>query len=88
VMRPEIIIPIPFKKEELKAKKKEISGLKIGSIIRIVREPHFGEICTVTGLPEELVVVESETKVRVLKAKMEDGIEITVPRANVEAIED
>jgi len=88
VMRPEIIIPIPFKEEELKAKEKEITGLEIGSIIRIIREPHFGEICTVTGLPEELVVVESETKVRVLKAKMEDGIEITVPRANVEAIED
>ncbi len=88
VMRPEIIIPIPFKEEELKAKEKEISGLKIGSIIRIIREPHFGEICKVTALPEELVVVESETKVRVLKAKMEDGIEVTVPRANVEAIED
>ncbi len=88
VMRPEIIIPIPFKEEELKAKEKEISGLKIGSIIRIIREPHFGEICEVTALPEELVVVESETKVRVLKAKMDDGIEVTVPRANVEAIED
>ena len=88
VMRPEIIIPIPFKEDELKAKEKQITGLKIGSVIRIIREPHFGEICTVTALPEELVVVESETKVRVLKAKMEDGVEVTVPRANVEAIED
>ncbi len=88
VMRPEIIIPIPFKEEELKAEKKQIHGLQIGSTIRIIREPHFGEICKVTALPEELVVVESETKVRVLKAKMEDGIEVTVPRANVEAIED
>ena len=88
VMRPEIIIPIPFKEEELKAKKRQIHGLQIGSTIRIIREPHFGEICKVSALPEELVVVESETKVRVLKAKMEDGIEVTVPRANVEAIED
>ncbi|HEX37660.1 MAG TPA: hypothetical protein ENG70_02215 [Candidatus Cloacimonetes bacterium] len=88
VMRPEIIIPIPFKEAELKEKPKSFSGLKIGSIVRIIREPHFGEICTVTALPEELVVVESETKVRVLKAKMEDGIEVTIPRANVEAIED
>jgi len=88
VMRPEIIIPIPFKEDELKEKPKSFTGLKIGSIVRIIRQPHFGEICTVTALPEELVVVESETKVRVLKAKMEDGIEVTIPRANVEAIED
>ena len=88
VMRPEIIIPIPFKEEELKAKKRQIHGLQLGSTIRIIREPHFGDICKVTALPEDLVIVESETKVRVLKVKMEDGIEVTVPRANVEAIED
>jgi hypothetical protein len=88
VMRPEIIIPVPFKDEELMAGAKEIKGLTVGSIIRIIREPYFGEICTVTGLPEELQVVESETKVRVLKAKRQNGEEIIVPRANVEAIEE
>lgn len=88
VMRPEIIIPVPFKEEELLAGAKEFTGLKVGSIIRIIREPHFGEICTVTGLPEELQTVESETKVRILKAKRESGEEIIIPRANVEAIEE
>jgi len=88
VMRPEIIIPIPFKEEELKVKGEEATGLKIGSPIRIIREPNFGKICTVSALPEDLSVVESETKVRILKAKMEDGKEIIIPRANVEAIEE
>ncbi|MCD6102006.1 MAG: hypothetical protein J7J77_03015 [Candidatus Cloacimonetes bacterium] len=88
VMRPEIIIPIPFKEEELKVKEEEATGLKIGSPIRIIREPNFGKICTVTALPEDLVVVQSETKVRILKAKMEDGSEVIIPRANVEAIEE
>ncbi len=88
VIRPEIIIPIPFKEEELKVKEEEATGLKIGSPIRIIREPNFGKICTVSALPEDLVVVQSETKVRILKAKMEDGKEIIIPRANVEAIEE
>ncbi|MBC8527679.1 MAG: hypothetical protein ISS28_00775 [Candidatus Cloacimonetes bacterium] len=88
VMRPEIIIPIPFKEEELKVKEEEAAGLQIGSQIRIIREPHFGKICTVSALPEDLVVVQSETKVRILKAKLENGTEVIVPRANVEAIEE
>ncbi|MEA3475993.1 MAG: hypothetical protein U9R23_06125 [Candidatus Cloacimonadota bacterium] len=88
VMRPEIIIPIPFKEEELKVKEEEATGLKIGSPIRIIREPNFGKICTVSALPEDLAIVQSETKVRILKAKMKDGKEIIIPRANVEAIEE
>jgi hypothetical protein len=88
VMRPEIIIPIPFKEEELKVKQAEITGLKVGSPIRIIREPNFGKICAVTALPEDLAVVDSETKVRILKAKLEDGTEIIIPRPNVEAIEE
>jgi len=87
VMRPEVIIPIPYEEEELKQKEEESGGLEIGSSIRIIRQPHFGEICEVTALPEELHVVESETKVRILKAKTKAGEELIIPRANVEAIE-
>ncbi len=88
VMRPEIIIPIKFRTEELKQKEKELTGLKSGSPIRIIREPNFGKIGKVIALPEELQVVESETKVRILKARLEDGTELIIPRANVEAIEE
>ena len=40
-----------------------------------------------SGLPTELVKVESETLVRVLEAKLSDGRTVTVPHANVEIIE-
>jgi len=87
VMRPEIIIPIEFKEEELKAEKPKMSTLEIGTTIRVIRQPNFGLIGTVTGLPEELHTVESETKVRILEAELENGKKVTIPRANVEVIE-
>jgi hypothetical protein len=85
VIRPELIVPML-----------EISGdapvqqtggeLTVGTPIRVIREPFFGALGTVTGLPAQLERLESGTEVRVLKAKLEDGAEVTVPRANVEII--
>ncbi len=97
VMRPEIICPDPDMLKELREAPERVDtdddegeggGLGIGTPIRIIRDPYFGALAEVTGLPSELQVVESETRVRVLTAKlMEDGTEVTVPRANVEIIE-
>lgn len=87
VMRPEVIIPLPLADdEELVAKEPEMSSLEIGSLIRVIRQPNFGEIGRITELPELLTKVESETLVRVLKAKLNNGKEVLVPRANVEVI--
>jgi len=62
--------------------------LKPGTSIRVIRVPYFGQLATVTELPAELTPVESETLVRVLKAKLDKtGEEILVPRANVEILE-
>ena len=52
----------------------------------MIREPYFGKLGTVTGLPAQLVTLESGTEVRVLNARLSDGQEVTVPRANVEII--
>ena len=87
VMRPEIIIPIEFKKEELKVEKAKMATLEIGTTIRVIRQPNFGLIGKVTGLPEKLTSVESETLVRILEAELENGEKVTIPRANVEVIE-
>ncbi|MCK9610642.1 MAG: hypothetical protein M0R67_05620 [Candidatus Cloacimonas sp.] len=87
VIRPEIIIPLQFEEQELVAKEVTMPILEIGTVIRIIRQPHFGRIAKVTALPEELTKVESETLVRVLEAEFEDGTRIIVPRANVEVIE-
>ncbi|MCF7857815.1 MAG: hypothetical protein K9N07_00620 [Candidatus Cloacimonetes bacterium] len=87
VMRPEIIIPIDFKENELKAEAPKMSSLEIGTTIRVIRQPNFGIIGKVTGLPEKLTKVESETLVRILEAELENGKKVTIPRANVEVIE-
>lgn len=88
VMRPEIIIPLPFDEEELVAPEAKMSLLEIGTTIRIIRQPNFGKIAKVTGLPEKLTAVESETLVRILEAELESGEKVIIPRANVEVIED
>jgi hypothetical protein len=86
VLRPEIIIPheeIPdLGSEELS------SGMVPGTPVRIIRQPYFGAIGTVRFLPVELQQVESESHVRVLDVELEDGTVVTVPRANVEIIEE
>ncbi len=86
VLRPEIIIPHEgtevLKKEELSA------GMVPGTSVRIIREPNFGAIGKVASLPVELQRVESGSKVRVLVVRLDDGTEVTIPRANVEIIEE
>jgi len=61
--------------------------LALGSPIRLIREPYFGLLATVTALPEEPEIIATEARVRVLRARLADGTEVTVPRANVELIE-
>ncbi|MBN1356531.1 hypothetical protein JXA40_09760 [bacterium] len=86
VIRPEVVIPRP--ESELKAGPEVTAGaLIIGTPIRVIREPYFGRLGTVSLLPPELTPLESETKARVLKVKFADGIEAVVPRANVEILE-
>ena len=88
VLRPEIIIPsdaaAPAKGEEGDGK---IAGLTEGSCVRIIREPDFGHLGVVKRLPPGVEAVECETKVRVVEVEFTDGRTVTVPRANVEAIE-
>ena len=54
----------------------------------MIREPYFGKIGAVVDLPPELFDIETEAHVRVMTVKLADGETITVPRANVELIEE
>ncbi len=85
VIRPELIVPIEHSAND-PIPDHAGNELKAGTPIRIIREPYFGRLGEVTGLPAELSEVESGAKVRVLQAKLDDGSEVTVPRANVEII--
>lgn len=92
VIRPEIIIPISEEMQNLTGSEdveRELKGMDIGTPIRVIRNPYFGILGTVTALPPELTALETEAKVRVLRAKLE-GVEqeVTLPRANVEMIEE
>lgn len=87
VIRPEIIIPLEFQEDELTVAETKLPILEPGTLIRVIRQPNFGKIAKVTGMPEELTKVESETLVRVLQAEFEDGTKVMLPRANVEVIE-
>jgi hypothetical protein len=90
VIRPEIIIPLDDK-DMAKSKQEDsgnkVSGLVEGRLIRIIREPDFGQVVKIKSLPVELHTVESETKVRVVEVEYPDGKTRIVPRANIEIIE-
>lgn len=87
VMRPEVVIPVD-KTEVEKSSDKSAGAMDIGSPIRCIRAPFFGKLGTVEALPAELQVLDSEANVRVLDVKFDNGEVVTVPRANVELIEE
>ena len=91
VVRPEIVIPLVSDTIETDEEGKDGSSegvLEIGSLVRIIREPYFGQLGRVTELPVELQNLETEAQVRVLRVELADGQQTTLPRANVEAIEE
>lgn len=87
-LRPEIIVPLLTGQGEGQVRQGAETGsvLAIGTTIRAVRQPHFGEVGTVTGLPPDPVRVASGAVVRVLKMKLGSGEEVMIPRSNVEII--
>lgn len=87
VLRPEVIVPRPeLPPEEVTAHWSGTQDLEIGTPIRLIREPYFGALGEVVALPPELQEIETGAKVRVLVAKLQNGQEVTVPRANVEIV--
>lgn len=87
VMRPEILIP----RAAPGVRQQETSvgtGLEAGSLLRVIRAPHFGRIGQVAELPPELQEIETGARVRVLVVEFsDDRTRAVVPRANVELIE-
>jgi len=87
VIRPEIVVPLEGDAEDVVEGASATTGLEIGSLIRVIREPYFGALGRVVDLPNELQKMESESMVRVLKVEFEDKEQALLPRANVEMIE-
>jgi len=85
VIRPEIVVPLPD--QPLETESRHTGALEIGSEVRIIRQPWFGQKGRVSALPPELTVLESGTLVRVLEVETEAGERVILPRANIELIE-
>ncbi|QDT31024.1 hypothetical protein [Thalassoglobus polymorphus] len=89
VLRPTIVIPLSESAESDETAQVVGGGmLKIGSHVRLVRDPYFGLLGTVSELPSEPQELESGSKARVLKVDCESGEQVIVPRANVELVGD
>jgi hypothetical protein len=89
VIRPEVVIPLgpapagADSDEGRKATKRV--DVAVGGRVRVLRKPYFGLWGMVTELPTQLQQLETEASVRVVKVKLQDGREVLVPEANVEA---
>lgn len=89
VIRPEIIIADTASSSFAKDKAASIPvGLRIGSKVRLIREPDFGKLAVVTELPSEAEIIPTGAKVRVARVKLADGRLLSLPRANLEIIEE
>jgi hypothetical protein len=90
VIRPEIIIPdLTAQTEDVQTTEMwEREALQEGDSIRVIREPYFGRIGKVASLPPELQRIESGSPARVLEVTFPEGETVTVPRANLEIIEE
>ena len=88
VVRPEVIVPMDAAPDKKTSHISTGSGLELGISVRIIREPNFGAIGKVTNLPVALENIETEAKVRVLEVELPDKKRVTLPRANVEIIEE
>ena len=86
VIRPEIIVPQtdPQAKGTVRTQRE---GIRLGDLVRIIRDPMFGRIGEVSGLPPELTKIPTESEVRVLEVTFSDGNKVVVPRTNIEVIE-
>lgn len=82
--RPEIIVPSDQALDNLGGL--EAKFLEVGARVRIIRVPNFGSFGTIIDLPASRMKVPSGAQVRVLKAKLDSGEEVFVPRANVEIV--
>jgi hypothetical protein len=88
VMRPEIIIPLTSAAAADSGEPGQTAGLlEMGRSVRVIRDPYFGLIGEVSGLPSEPTVLESGSKARVLEVTFDSGESVVIPRANVELIE-
>lgn len=87
VIRPEVVITHDDEVATDKWIAPEPVGIKLGDVVRGIRTPYFGRLGRVVGLPVDPVVLDTESKARVMDVEFPDGTRALIPRSNVETIE-
>jgi len=86
VMRPEIVVSREGPGSGARGGF-EAEGIRVGTTVRVIREPYFGRIGTVATLPPEPVTIATESTLRIMTVDFGDGKPpVLVPRTNVELI--
>ena len=80
-VRPEVFVPLEGGEREARGVSFE---LNVGSRVRVIRAPHFGQVGEVIALPEALERIETGARVRVARVRLAEGKLVTAPRANLE----
>lgn len=86
-VRPEIVVCLGEDESQSSHPSQSSSGLEIGTSVRLIRVPYFGKLAKVVELPQRAERIETGAYTRVLRAQLEGGEIVTVPRANVEILE-
>ena len=86
VIRPEVLIPAEAGGGKATEVDEANLAITSGSVVRIIRDPFFGRVGKVVGLPASLTKMASETMVRVAEIEFDDHKIEIIPRANLEII--
>lgn len=84
-LRPELLIFPEDSKLNMEPIEKD-KGFYEGARIRGTREPYFGKTGTIKKLPVEVELLETGIEARVAVVKFDNGVEASVPRANLEML--
>lgn len=85
-LRPEVVVPLTAIGAEQSLGSPDLGKiLELGSKVRIIRYPYFGEFGTVTELPVQPVRIATGAEVRVVQVRVGDQQRV-VPRANIEVL--
>ena len=87
VIRPEIIIPIKSGIDYESVGSEASMRLKLGTNVRVIQGPDFGVLGQVASLETDPKEIETESKVVVIKVRLDDGRVVILPRANVEIMQ-
>lgn len=82
-MRPELIVT---KTIAAASTSSNLKSLDIGTAVRCIRAPYFGELGEILELPVNPEEVDSGAIVRVAKVKLKNRQTVTIPRANLECL--